>query len=113
MNFQTNGLVKEFKPLCSVIFRRFIDNMLEYGYLIYKSKIMVYEESPFCLLLVSVDAHGGPAILPHQPRQLVTLPLGLCEHQNLGRLVTSDFFQQAGQLLLFLILLAHIHNLKG
>ena len=31
-----------------------------------------------------MDTAGGVSMSPHRPRQLVTLPLGLREHQHLG-----------------------------
>ena len=45
------------------------------------------------------------------PGELVTLPLGLGEDEDLGAVLAADLLQQPSQLLLLLVLVAHIHDL--
>ena len=46
------------------------------------------------------------------PRQLVAFPLGLGEDEDLGPVLAADLLQQPRQLLLLLVLVAHIHDLR-
>jgi len=63
------------------------------------------------LLLVSVDAHGGVALSPHQPGQVIRLPLRFDKDEDFVVRLATDFFKKSCQLLLLLVLLTDIDNL--
>ena len=62
----------------------------------------------FLLLLVAVDAHRRVPFPPHQPGEVVSLPLGLHEDENLVVRFAPDLLKEPGKLLLFLVFFADV-----
>jgi hypothetical protein len=68
---------------------------------------------PLLLLLVAVDAHGRPAVPPHQTGQLIRLAFRLNKDQDLGARVRANLLQQSCKLGFLLVFVTHVNNLKN